>query len=151
MATQAEQRRAIRDSVSRSRAATAADERRATGRRIEAERRGETVVQDLNRLITPQTQRRTLRSVPPVGALPASRGRGTYTPPPAAGGGIASPLIERLVIVDGQAVGDREYWPNGHTTSDGLFVLPAIKTWNFIDAAGAAVQLQLADPEGSPV
>lgn len=151
MATLADQRRAIRAGVNSSRAATGADARRAIGEQIIKDRRGESVVQDLNRLITPQAQRRTLRTVPPVGAVPATRGRGTYTPPPATGGGIASPLIERLVIVDGQAVGDREYWPNGHTTSDGLFVLPAIKTWNFIDAAGAAVQLQLADPEGSPV
>lgn len=94
--TLAQQRAAIRAGVSATRAGTGAAERRAIGQRIVAERRGESVVEDLNRLITPTRQRRTLRTVPPVGALPVARGRGNYTPPPArGGGGMASPLTEQ--------------------------------------------------------
>jgi hypothetical protein len=143
MATLAEQRRAIRDSVNSSRAATGADERRATGRRIEAERRGESVVQDLNRLITPQTQRRTLRTVPPVGAVPVTRGRGTYTPPPATGGGgIASPLTE-------QDYAQREFHPSRYLQSaDGIFVWEIKPPAKIVmtDANGATVEQVFAVP-----
>jgi hypothetical protein len=147
MATLAEQRRAIRDSVNSSRAATGADERRATGRRIEAERRGESVVQDLNRLITPQTQRRTLRTVPPVGAVPVTRGRGNYTPPPATGGrGISWPLTE------GSAGESAEYTRTYHDTptvlitTDGLVALelPQIATITMRDANGSVGDMRFA-------
>lgn len=152
MATLAEQRRAIRDGVNSTRAATGADERRATGRRIEAERRGETVVQDLNRLITPQTQRRTLRTVPPVGAVPATRGRGNYTPPQNTGGSIASPLTEQTRIEGGNVVPDRDRYPEiSAATSDGLFtfLLEPLKTLRWTDANNAPGQIDLAAP-GAP-
>ena len=141
MATLADQRRAIRTGVNSTRAATSADERR-----------GETVVQDLNRLITPQTQRRTLRSVPPVGAVPATRGRGNYTPPPATGGGIASPLTEQTRIEGGNVVPDRDRYPEiSAATSDGLFtfLLEPIKTLRWTDANNAPGQIDLAAP-GAP-
>lgn len=146
MLTLAQQRSANGAGISNSRAATGEAERRATGKRIEAERRGESVVQDLNRLITPTPQRRTLRTVQPVGALPVTRGRGEYVPPPtSAGGGIASPLTE--VEVDG--VGDRTYWPAMlQKTTDGMleFEVRPIKTWKFLDADGNTVLLNIAKP-----
>jgi hypothetical protein len=141
--TLAQQRAAIRAGVSNSRVARGGDERRAIGKRIEAERRGESVVEDLNRLITPSRQRRTLRAVQPVGAVPVTRGRGNYTPPPAApGGGIASPLTENNYAL-------REvYDPLYLTTSDGVMVwefLPPKKII-FTDANGAEVVEIYAEP-----
>lgn len=141
MTTLAQQRAAIRAGVSNTRAATGADERRAIGRRIEAERRGESVVEDLNRLITPARQRRTLRPVQPVGAVPVTRGRGNYTPPPATspGGGIASPLIEGAAAL-------REWWPTGWPSTDGIFEYPAEKRVLMTDANGAEVEFQYSSP-----
>lgn len=144
MSTSADQRRAIGAGISNSRAATGAAERRAIGNRIVTERRGESVVEDLNRLITPTRQRRTLRTVQPVGALPVTRGRGNYVPPPAnnAGGGIASPLTETSYAL-------REvYDPLYLTTSDGVMVwefLPPKKII-FTDANGAEVVEIYAEP-----
>lgn len=120
--TLAQQRTAIGAGVSNSRVARGGDERRAVGKRIEAERRGESVVEDLNRLIAPARQRRTLRAVQPVGALPVTRGRGNYVPPPATntGGGIASPLTETNYAL-------REFYDARYLqSSDGVFV------WEFL-------------------
>jgi len=147
MATLAQQRQAIAAGISSSRAATGGAERRATGSRIEAERRGigqrleaerrgETVVADINRLINPTQQRRTLRTVQPVGAVPATRGRGNYTPPPATGGGgIASPLTE-------QSYAAREFHDARYlTSSDGVFV------WEFLPLK----KIVQADANSAPV
>ena len=141
MPTLAEQRAAIRAGVNSTRAGTGAAERRAIGQRIVAERRGESVVEDLNRLINPTRQRRTLRTVPPVGALPVARGRGNYTPPPATspGGGIASPLIEGAAAL-------REWWPTGWPSTDGIFEYPAEKRVLMTDANGAEVEFQYSSP-----
>jgi len=49
----------------------------------------------------------------------------------------------------GKTVPKREYWPGGLTSSDGLFIFPAIKTLNMTDANSAKVQFQLADPNGT--
>lgn len=150
MATLQQQRQAIADGMAARRAATGQAERDATGRAMIEQRTGKTVAEDINRLVTPLGKRKTLRPVQPVGALPASRGRGVYTPPPAsAGGGIASPLTELRISSGGKLVPDREYWPAGMTSSDGLFVLPAIKTLNLTDANGAEVQIMLGNPEGT--
>lgn len=95
MPTLQQQRQAIADGMAARRAATGEAERDAAGKAMTERRTGKAVVDDINRLATPQGQRRTLRQVQPVGALPASRGRGVYTPPEAStGGGIASPLTE---------------------------------------------------------
>lgn len=151
MTTLAQQRAAIAASVSGTRAATGADERRAIGRRIETERRGEAVVEDLNRLINPTRQRRSLRPVATVGASPAARGRGNYTPPPATGGGIASPLTEKTKVVGDRLVPDDELWSDGYLTTDALLVLPAWKTKRFTDANGAEVVFEYANPNGVEV
>lgn len=141
--TLAQQRAAIAAGVSATRAGTSAAERRAIGQRIVAERRGESVVEDLNRLITPTRQRRTLRTVPPVGAVPATRGRGTYVPPPATGGGgIASPLVEA-------SYAEREWYAEKTiTSSDGLlsFRMRGIKQLRMLDANDAEVLMQFAEP-----
>ena len=151
MPTLAEQRAAIRAGVNSTRAGTGAAERRAIGQRIVAERRGESVVEDINRLITPTRVRRTLRSVPAVGALPSTRGRGNYTPPPATGGGIASPLTEKTKVVGDRVVPDDELWSEGYLTTDALLVLPAWKTKRFTDANGAEQVFEYANPNGVEV
>lgn len=133
--------------------------RRAAGHAMEASRRaiadtnrvqrsGQQVANDISRLTAPPVERKTLRPIAPVGPLPPSQGRGVYKAPPAATGGIASPLVEDTTVVNGATVPDREYWPGGLLSSDGLFVLPAIKTLNLTDANGAPVQIQLAAPGG---
>lgn len=143
MPTLAEQRAATGRSINAAfdSGKSAAEARRAIGKRIESERRGESVVEDLNRLITPARQRRTLRPVQPVGAVPVTRGRGNYTPPPATspGGGIASPLIEGAAAL-------REWWPTGWPSTDGVFEYPAEKRVLMTDANGAEVEFQYSSP-----
>ena len=91
-----------------------------------------------------------LEAVAPRGALPAKRGVGT---PRAAesvgGGGVASPFTEKTKVVGGKTVPDREYWPQGHLSSDGLFVWPAWKRVNMTDANGDDVVFDFADPQGT--
>lgn len=151
MATLQQQRQAIAQGVANSRQATGAAERQAIGQGLIEERTGKQVAEDINRLVTPARQRRSLPAVPAVGAVPASKGRGEYKPPPATTGGIASPLTEKTKVVSGKTVPDNELWPAGYPSSDGLFVLPAWKTVRFIDATGAEVILEYANPAGVPV
>lgn len=141
-----DERRAIGDAIVAERRAIAARlpaDRRAIGAAIVAERRGTSVAEDINSLVQPARQRRTLRTVAPVGALPATRGRANYVPPsvvPEAGGvGIASPVVE-------QSYAAREYWPNGWPSNDGLLLLPAIKRVVMTDANGAEVIFDYAEP-----
>ncbi|MDT4799734.1 hypothetical protein FQZ97_324040 [compost metagenome] len=118
------------------------DERRASGRTMEAERRqiGRDLVNDLQSLSGPSRSRRALSAVAPVGALASKRGRALWNPAASGvGGGIASPLSEPEFSA-------RQYWASGLPSSDGLFMIPAIKTMNLVDASGAAVVIQLADP-----
>lgn len=150
--TLAQQRQAIRNGMTASRGTGAQmqESRRAIGDSMIEQRTGRSVADDINRLTNTQPARKTLRRIEPVGALPPARGRGVYKAPPAtAGGGIASPLVENVISSGGKLVPNREYWPAGLTSSDGLFVLPAIKTLNLTDAEGAAVQISLANPEGA--
>ncbi|TLX65278.1 hypothetical protein DN820_01760 [Stutzerimonas nosocomialis] len=111
--------------------------RRASGAANEASRRGQTVADDLNRLVNPPAQRRTLPAVQPVGAQPATQGRGTYVPPPApgTGGGIASPLVETDAA-------QREYYDSVLLpTTDGLAWarFRSVKRIVMADANGAEV------------
>jgi hypothetical protein len=116
-------------------------ERRANGRRIESERTGAAVQEDINSLVRPVVVRKQLATVPPVGALPLKRGRADYKAPAAAatGGGIASPLTEPSYAA-------REWWPAGMLSSDGLFVLPAVKSIDMVDADDAPVTFNYAAP-----
>lgn len=126
------------------------DSRRAIDKAMIERRTGKSVVEDINALAAPPRQKRSLPRIEPVGSLPARRGSGVYSPPPStsAGGGIAGPLLEKTKVVEGVTLPDREYWPSGLLSSDGLFVLPSIKTLNLIDANDEEVQIQLAAQAG---
>ncbi|WP_165681095.1 hypothetical protein [Metapseudomonas otitidis] len=82
--------------------------------------------------------RNGLGPLEPRGALTGKRVSVAYTKPKTGGGGIAGPLIE----TDGTL---RTWWPNGFASTDGLLVLPAIKTLVLKDANGERVEVQLAD------
>lgn len=139
MATLQQQRQAIAQGVANSRQATGAAERQAIGQGMIEERTGKQVAEDINRLVTPARQRRSLPAVPAVGAVPASKGRGEYKPPAATTGGIASPITEPDFTA-------REFWPAGLQSSDGLFFLPAVKKVVAQDANGAEVIFEYAEP-----
>lgn len=120
---------------------------------MEAARRGTTIKDALNALETPRRQSGRLRELERQGARPTTAGVGNWNPAaqPSTGGGIASPLTEKTKVVDGKTLPDNELWPQGHTSSDGLFVLPAWKTLNLTDANGAEVVFEFADPQGIAV
>lgn len=148
--TLADERRKIgRDMVSERRASNREAERRAIQPRNTAERRGTEIAEEVNSLVGPPTTRTPLPSVAPVGPVPAKRGTGTYKAPATGTGGIASPVTEKTKVVDGKTVPDRAYYAGGFTSSDGLFILPAIKTQNMTDANGAEVVFEFADPAGT--
>lgn len=132
------------------------DERRASGRAMEANRRAidgamraarqSTFKNDLNALESGATARRpgALRTVKPRGGVPSSTARVDYTPPANAGGGggIASPLTET-------AYAERTFWPETTITSvDGLlsFKVKPIKQIKQRDANAAEVVQQFASP-----
>lgn len=156
MPTQEERRRAIGASLTASRtggSATQEQRRQSIGTAMTASRTGADVVEDIHRLAAPEQVRTALRVIDPAGPLPPQRGRGVYVPPeaPATGGGIASPLTEKTKVEGGKTVPDADFWPSGYPSSDGLFVLPAEKTRRFLDADGADVQIDYANPAGVPV
>ena len=138
MASLQEQRRAIAEGMARSRAATGEAQRNAAGNAMVEQRTGRSVVQDINRLTRPRPQRKPLPSIEPVGAVPASRGRGDYkAPPPSAAGGIASPLTE--------TASSREYYAAvNRPSTDGLvfFSVRAVQRVHMTDANDAEVVLE---------
>lgn len=92
--------------------------RRAGGAAMVAQRTGRSVIDDLNSVVTPTQQGRTLATLDPRGSRPAARGIADYKAPAGGGkgGGIAGPLQET-------DVGKREYFEYRNVpTSDGLFV-----------------------------
>ena len=136
------------------------DERRASGRAMEANRRAidgamraarqSTFKRDLNALESGATARRSgaLRSVEPRGGVPSSTARVDYTPPPSTGGGggIASPLTEASYAA-------REYWPvEVLTSSDGLltFRVKPLKKIVQAEANDAEVVQIFAQPVATP-
>jgi hypothetical protein len=131
---------------------TQEERRQAIGQTMTAERQaiGQRIRDDLNRSLMPERKQKLLPELPAKGALGVQVGVGAWKGCGAAagGGGIASPLTEKTVTVDGKTVPDREYWP-GLTSSDGLFILPAIKTLNLTGANGAEVIVELASPVGA--
>lgn len=138
MASLQEQRRAIAEGMARSRAATGEAQRNAAGNAMVEQRTGRSVVQDINRLTRPRPQRKPLPSIEPIGAVPASRGRGDYkAPPPSAAGGIASPLTE--------TASSREYYAAvNRPSTDGLvfFSVRAVQRVHMTDANDAEVVLE---------
>ncbi|MGH1449926.1 MAG: hypothetical protein ACRBBM_10975 [Pseudomonadaceae bacterium] len=105
-------------------------------------------------------QLKTLPKEEPKGGIPSRRGYAERNSQPGYGektGGIASPLIEGASAplppedspdedVSGTPKLEREYWPDGVMSSDGLFMLPALKKLTMRDANGAKVVIELADP-----
>lgn len=130
-------------------------QRRQIGRDNIERRTGVKQVQDINALVSPPRQKRTLQRKEPRGGLSGSVGVGNYTPPAAGtGGGIASPLTEKTKVVqdeegNSKVVPDRDYYAGGFTSSDGLFILPAISVQRMTDASGADVQFIFANPQGT--
>ena len=117
------------------------------------------LIRDLNALID-QRQGRTLPAVKNRGGLKGQASTATHTPRKSNTAGIASPLTEKTKVgtvknangVDEQKnMPDREYYPSGNLSSDGLFVLPSIKTMTLTDANGEEVILKLADPSGTAI
>lgn len=83
--------------------------------------------------------------LPPAADAPPMRARrGVAATPQGSGGGgtgtgVAGPLVEQDASI-------RTYWPDGHKSSDGLFVLPAIKTLSMVDADNLTVLFEYANP-----
>lgn len=122
------------------------DTRRAIGTAMTERRTGKAQAAEINALVSQPRPRKQLKPEPPRGALPAQTSPGTTFPNPAAGGGgggIASPLTE-------PSASAREYYPGGLVSSDGLFILPALKTLVLSDAVGAELIVNLADPAAAP-
>jgi hypothetical protein len=118
--------------------------RRGGGAAMVERRRGSTVVEDVNSIITQTRKTKPLRTVDPVGAVPArtSPGLPQAYAPAKQGGGIASPLTEASYAA-------RSHWPESVLTStDGLlsFKIKPIKTLAMTDANGADVVQQFAAP-----
>ena len=137
--TNEEQRRASGAAIEASRRGSGAAmeaSRRASGAAMEASRTGKSVADDIQSLVQPPRQAKPLPRIDPVGALPASQGRGVYKAP-SGGGGIASPLIE--------TAGTREYHPSIlRASTDGavFFEVRAAKKVTMTDANGEPVVLE---------
>ncbi|MEQ7921137.1 hypothetical protein ABQX22_18210 [Xanthomonas sp. WHRI 1810A] len=118
-------------------------ERQSIGASVSRDRGGSgaQVSDDLNRLVTAKRQATTLPVLQARGAVPATKGKGTYNPKnvPTTSGGIASPLTETDFT-------KREYWSNGLLSSDGLFTIPSIKKLVLTDANGGEAVINLAQP-----
>ncbi len=121
-------------------------QRRAGGAAMAARRRGQATVDDINSLVSPASQRKTLTTLDPRGRLEAKQGRGDYVEPTTGGVGIASPLTEADYDT-------REYWAEKTiTSSDGLLsfrIKPIKKIIQTDDNYSEVVQL-FADPDPAP-
>ncbi len=143
MATLEEQRRATAAGMAASRAPTGQAQRQAGGQAMIERRTGRSQVDDINALVNPPRQRRSLPAVEPRGSVPAQTGTGNYQPPAAgAGGGIAGPLVE--------VPGSREYFANKTQfyTSEFLFVveIQPLRRMTMMDANGAEVPFEYREP-----
>lgn len=142
MATLAEQRAQIAEGMRRSRQGTSEASRRAAGQAMIERRTGRAEVDDINALVNQPRQRRSLPAVEPRGSVAPRRGRGNYTAPPAAGGGLAWPLTE-----DDAAT--RVFWSSQVISSaDGLVAIQIkpLRTMMLRDANDSSGALSLAEP-----
>lgn len=121
--------------------------RRAIGANNEASRRS--LADDLNRLVSPGSANKALKTIDPRGARAAKRGVSTYSAPAAGGtgGGIASPLTEKLTPTGGST---RTYYAQTSNlySSDYLLAveIEPLKSITMIDATGAEVLFNFASP-----
>ena len=126
---------------------TAMTARRGTGEQMAARRNGRKAVEDINSLVSPASQRKTLTILDPRGRLEAKQGRGDYVEPTTGGAGIASPLTELDYLA-------RLHWDEQTiTSSDGLlsFRIKPIKQITQQDDNGDEVLQRFAMPvEDSP-
>ena len=99
------------------------------------------LAESINKLVDQSLVKAALEDAKPAQPIGPSRGTGRMqVAAKAAGGGIASPLIETSYASRTYHVGVMV------TSSDGLFTFQALKTINFVDANSNAVQLQFAAP-----
>lgn len=105
-------------------------------------RLAEGLARNLSEIIDRPPTPPTLRREEPRGGIPSARGYAQYNYQPGSstgGGGIASPLVEA-------DFSEREWWPLGIPSTDGLFYFPAPKKITMTDANGAEVVLEYAEP-----
>ncbi|MEE1950966.1 hypothetical protein V0R48_18455 [Pseudomonas alcaligenes] len=101
---------------------------------------GSRTQENIRSLLGEPARRQGLKTLDPVGAWPASRGRKDFERKAGMGGtGVAWPLTE-------QDYSTRAYWPKGEASSDGLFFFPAIRTLVLTDAEGRTGSVYLAQP-----
>lgn len=104
--------------------------------------RASTFKADLNALESSPRKQVTLTNREAKGTRAATVGTGIYKAPAATGatgGGIASPLTEG-------SYAEREWWPAGIPSTDGLLMLPAEKKVVLADADSAPVVINYAEP-----
>lgn len=105
------------------------------------QRLSEGLARDLSAIIKPEQAQPVLLREEARGGIPSARGysQRNYQAGSSSGGGIASPLQE-------QDFDEREWWPLGIPSTDGLFYFPAPKKITMKDANGAEVVMEYAEP-----
>ncbi len=129
------------------------DSRRAIGDRMIKDRadikagisaaRASTFKADLNALESSPRKQVALTNREAKGTRAATVGTGIYKAPATTGTtgvGIASPFVEADLT-------QREWWPTGWTSTDGVFEYPAEKRVVMTDDNGAKVEFQYASPQ----
>ncbi|OLU23879.1 hypothetical protein [Pseudomonas sp. PA27(2017)] len=123
--------------------------RRQIGRDMIERRTGKQQVDDINAVVTPPRQNRTLQRQEPRGGLAGGVGVGVYTPPPASpgGAGIASPLTVQQIIYAEE--------PSYIATFDasGYFAVKMITRMVMVDAEGRQIIVEgfdKLDENGNP-
>ena len=152
MRTNEEKRRAIGQANQDARRALGQanqDARRQIGRDMIERRTGKQQVQDINALVTPPRQQRSLARQEPRGGLSGGVGVGVYTAPPAStgGGGIASPLTVQQIVYSAE--------PSYVATFDasGYFAVKKIARMVMVDAEGRQIIVEgfaALDENGNP-
>lgn len=144
------ERRAIQPrNTAERRASDNAAARRAGGQAMVERRTGKSQADDINALVTPPRQQRSLRTVEPRGGIPAQRGSGAYVAPPASSGGsgVASPLTVQQIIYSEE--------PSYIATFDasGYFAVKMIARLVTLDSEGREIVIEgfdKLDENGNP-
>ena len=129
--TLADERRAIAQDIANSRAATGADERRAIGKRLEAERRG--IKEDLNALEKSPRKNSQLPRLERRGGRQPAMGVGPWRPPQTSSGGGSGGLTSPITEVSRKRHDPELVW-----SSDGLVAFTVRRTNELVmrDATG---------------